>query len=139
MVGRYEGVWLVVPGGSERPEQRGNLVLLPHHSPVYHPDLVAAGDAVVGKLGYSTLAEAYHAGAPYGFIRRPGFRESDVLAEYVLSQMDGVDVPEAAFESGEWEAFLPELLARPRRPPGRPNGADEIAAYVVDQVSTLGP
>ena len=33
-----------------------NLILLPHHSVFFHPDLVNASDAVVGKLGYSTLA-----------------------------------------------------------------------------------
>ena len=29
--------------------------------------LVAASEAVIAKLGYSTLAEAYHAGVPFGF------------------------------------------------------------------------
>jgi hypothetical protein len=73
---------------------------------------------------------------PYGFIRRAGFRESDVLAAYALSQTESVDVPEAAWESGAWSALLPDLLARPRRKPKRQNGAEEVAAFVDDQLSS---
>jgi hypothetical protein len=35
-------------------QSKQNLVLLPHHSGFYHPDLVNASDAVIGKVGYST-------------------------------------------------------------------------------------
>lgn len=127
----YRGVWFVIPGAGQRWEQDDNLVLLPHHSPIYHPDLVNSCDAVIGKLGYSTLAEAYHAGVPYGFIRRPGFRESEVLGDYVTAHMPSADVPEAAFETGEWETFLPGLLAQPRHAPAGPNGAEALADFIL--------
>jgi hypothetical protein len=116
---------------------RDNVVLLPPRSRLYHPDLVAGSDAVVGKLGYSTLAEAYRAGAPLGFICRPAFRESDVLAKYARAHIASVEVSEAEFESGDWDAFLPELLSRPRRTVTRPNGADEIASFVESQLPPL--
>ncbi len=45
-------VRFLIPGGSEHYEQRGSLVLIPHHSDFYHPDLVEASNAVIGKLGY---------------------------------------------------------------------------------------
>ncbi len=131
----YRGVWFIIPGGGERWEQDDNLVRLPHHSPIYHPDLVNSCDAVIGKLGYSTLAEAYHAGVPYGFIRRPGFRESDVLGDYVAAHMPAVDVPEAAFDSGDWSAFLPRLLDLPRRAPAGPNGAAAIADFILQRLA----
>ena len=52
-----DGAWIVVPGGSERAaHRRGRLLMLPFHTDFYHPDLVAASDLVVGKLGYSTVA-----------------------------------------------------------------------------------
>ncbi|MBL8056527.1 MAG: hypothetical protein JNK29_07495, partial [Anaerolineales bacterium] len=129
----YRGVWFVIPGARDRWEQDDNLVWLPHHTPIFHPDLVNSCDVVIGKLGYSTLAEAYHAGVPYGFLRRPGFRESDVLADYVAAQMGALEVPEADFEAGAWEAFLPALLAQPRRAPGQPNGADQIADFLLER------
>ena len=60
-------------------------------------------DVVIGKLGYSTLAEAYQAGVPYGFIRRPGFRESDILADYVGARMSALEVPSPNwFEQPLW-------------------------------------
>ena len=31
---------------------------------VFHPDLVNASDAVIGKAGYNTLAEVFYAGTP---------------------------------------------------------------------------
>ena len=69
-------VTFVIPGGADDYLWQENLVLLPHHSRFYHPDLVAAADAVVGKVGYSTVAETFHAGAPLGYVPRTRFRES---------------------------------------------------------------
>ncbi len=57
-----DGVYFIIPGGSEQVVKRGSLILLAHHSEFYHPDLVEAANAVIGKLGYSTLAETYLAG-----------------------------------------------------------------------------
>jgi hypothetical protein len=104
-------VHFVIPGGSEAPERRGSLVLLPHHSEFYHPDLVNACDAVVGKVGYSTLAEAYYAGLPCGYVLRARFREAPVLAEFIRAEMQGFEIPAARFESGDWLDALPDLLA----------------------------
>ncbi|MCK6627517.1 MAG: hypothetical protein L6R45_20355 [Anaerolineae bacterium] len=124
-------VYFVIPGGSERMERRDNLALLPHHSEFYHPDLVNAVDAVIGKLGYSTLAEAYHAGIPFGYILRPHFRESEKLAGYVNQHMNSVAITAAQFESGEWLSRLPELLALPRVERRESNGADQVAQFIV--------
>ena len=123
----------LIPGGSERYEQRGSLVLIPHHSDYYHPNLVAASDAVVGKLGYSTLAEAYAAGLPFAYIPREHFRESPPMARFAQQHMQTIDLNEARFFSGEWLDLLPELLARPHITRSTPNGADQIAAYVINQ------
>lgn len=123
-------IYFIVPGGSERVELAGNLALLPHHSNFFHPDLVNASDAAVGKLGYSTLAEVYHAGIPFGYIPRPGFRESAVLAAYVDRHMSSLVISAAQFESGEWLAMLPDLLALPRMERQETNGADQAARFI---------
>ncbi|MBP7691923.1 MAG: hypothetical protein KA764_08400 [Anaerolineales bacterium] len=130
----FPEIVFVLPLGGETTARRGNVLLLPHHTPVYHPDLLAAADAVIGKLGYSTLAEADLAGVPFGFLRRPGFRESANLAAYALDQMAAVEVPLDEFEAGAWGRFLPRLLARPQRAAGRPNGADQIADFIFARV-----
>jgi hypothetical protein len=106
------------------------VVLLSHHSGFFHPDLLNACDAVVGKLGYSTLAEAYQAGIPFGYIQRPRFRESAVLAAYIQAEMRGLEIPAAHFEDGSWLSALPALLALPRIERRGRNGAVEVVEFI---------
>ena len=124
---RHAGATFVIPGGSPEERWEGNLRLLPHHSPVHHPDLVAAADVVVGKLGYSTVAEAMAARSRMLFVPRPGFRESAVLEEYVLRRLPAAAMTLAELESAAWVERLPGVLARPR-PPAEPLRGAEIAA-----------
>lgn len=123
----------LVPGGSDTYERRGSLILIPHHSDLYHPDLVAASDAIVGKLGYSTLAEAYAAGLPFAFVPRQRFPESAPMGRYAREMMGAVELDEARFFSGGWLGLLPDLLSRSHRRPGSPNGADQIADYLLSE------
>ena len=122
----------IIPGGSELMELTGNLVLLPHHSDFYHPDLVNASDAVVGKLGYSTLAEIYHAGVPFGYISRPSFRESRKLADYAEREMACIAIEEADFHNGNWVSQLPQLLTLRQMQRSGPNGSEQIATYICE-------
>jgi len=127
-------VHFVAPGSypelAAEGERRGNVTLLPHRSVYYHPDLVNAADAVVGKAGYSTLAEVYYAGVPYGYVMRKNFRESDILESFIEKEMSGVPIPPAAFESGAWLEKLPELLTLGKRVPESLNGAEQAADYI---------
>ncbi len=123
-------IYFIIPGGSQSMQVIDNLVLLPHHSDFFHPDIVNACDAVVGKLGYSTLAEIYHAGVPYGYIPRSSFKESDVLEVFVKEQMSGFAIPETGFQGGSWMSFLPEILSLPRIKRNDTNGAVEAAQFV---------
>jgi hypothetical protein len=127
---RLGAVDFVVPGGSEREERRGSVVLLPHRTPVYHPDLVAAADVVVGKLGYSTVAEAFAAGTRYAYVPRPGFRESAVLERFVAGRLPAVALATDDLDSGAWVERLPDLLARPRPGPGAAGGAEAAAEAI---------
>ena len=89
----------ILPGqGVEEIIKEDNLRLLPPDSGIYHPDLVAACDAVVGKVGYSTLAEVYQAGLPFGYICRPGFRESSALAEFIDREMASMEITALQFQ-----------------------------------------
>lgn len=126
--------YAVLPGGipdSDRPIYNGNLRLLPHHSGIYHPDLIHAGDAVIGKLGYSTLAEAYDAGIPFGYLGRQGFRESAVLESFVLDLMQGIALNEEQLQNGSWIDRAAELLAMPRQNRTGENGAEKVAEYIL--------
>lgn len=128
-----DGAWIVVPGGSERGvRRRGRLILLPFHADIYHPDLVAASDVVVSKLGYSTVAEAYRAGAALAFAGRPRFPESPVLARWVEEHMVAAEITEEALRNGEWLGAAGRLLEKPRRRPKEPNGAGRAAEIILE-------
>jgi hypothetical protein len=124
------GVHFVVPGPGKGREQRGNLVVLPPHSEFYHPDLVNACDVIIGKVGYSTLAETYRAGIPFGYVARSKFRESEPLTAYIDAQMNSLQIAETQFQNGDWLSSLPDLLAMPRLRRDGPNGADQVAEFV---------
>ena len=120
----------VLPGASDREKRIRNVRLLPHRSPVHHPDLVAAADLVVGKLGYSTVAEAVAAGTRMLYVPRPGFRESAVLETYVQARLPAEAIRFEELESGRWVDRVPTLFARARPLPRLANGA-EIAAEAI--------
>jgi hypothetical protein len=127
---RYPDVRFVIPGGAGVFAPAANLVLLPHHSPVYHPDLVSASDAVVGKVGYSTLAETYRTGVPFGYVPREAFPESPWLERFVAAHMSGVSIPATALDDGSWVDAVPALLALPRCEPVEPPGAEVAARFL---------
>ena len=102
----------------------------------YHPDLINACDAVVGKAGYSTLAEAYNAGVPFGYMARSGFRESEVLVDFIQSRMNGLQLSTVDFFNGSWFDSLPRLTALPRLSHRRANGSEQIADFVADLIET---
>ncbi len=126
-----DDVVLVVPGGAPEPRSLPWARLLPFHSELYHPDLVAAADAVMGKLGYSTLAECWCSGVPFGFVPRDAFPESPVLAAAVIDARAGVAVSASALAEESWN-WLEDVLAVPRVADGRPRGNAEAAAAITE-------
>jgi len=137
VLGEHLGIFFVVPGAREAQEKLGaqislpgNLVALPHRSRFFHPDLVNASDAVIGKAGYSTVAEVYWAGVPFGYVPRPHFRESQALVQFIEREMPCIPVNEESFDRGEWLASLPKLLALPRVSREGENGADQVAQFL---------
>ena len=128
-------VFFVVPGASNHLERSGSLVALPHRSGFFHPDLVHAADAVVGKLGYSTLAEAYAAGVPFGYVQRPTFRESATLAEFASERMPGLALTAEQFAEGAWLERVPELVTMSKNEGRRSVGAAAAARIVGETLS----
>lgn len=128
---------IVIPNNVPSIEWHDHVILLPWHSEFFHPDLVAAADVVIGKLGYSTLAEAYNAGTALAWLHRPQFRESAAMASFVRAYMNQVELPEHALADGTWMAAIEPLLDMPRRLPTFPPGAAP-AAELVTRVLTSG-
>jgi hypothetical protein len=121
----------IVAWGSPNIQRSGNVIGLPLQSDFYHPDLVHAANAVIGKVGYSTQAEIYHAGVPFGYMVREGYPEMPSLVNFIEKEMAGLPIPASAIESGFTEAMIDQLLTIPRRPPTLPNGANQIANFLL--------
>jgi hypothetical protein len=126
----YPEIYFVNPGDNPRLERRDNIILIPHHSGFYHPDLMNACDGVIGKAGYSTIAETYNAGVPFAYAARPRFRETRVLGDFANQYSRGFEVPEQDFASGGWIERLLPLLHLPRLLRTGPDGAQQIAEYL---------
>jgi len=129
---RRARAFFVVPGGADTARSSDSLLALAHHSPHYHPDLVHAADAVVGKLGYSTLAETFHAGCRFAFIPRSHFPESPALASFALAEMPAIQISEDEFLRDAWIDRLDELLALRRPTAPRPDGAAQAARLIAE-------
>jgi hypothetical protein len=127
---QHRDTWFVVLGAGDCVEQHDNVIVLPYRSTVFPPDLVHACDAVVSKAGYGIVAEAYHAGVPFGYVRRERFREGPVLDAFIATQMPGIALTEPEFHSGAWLSYLPDLLALPHQPQPEARGAEQIARFV---------
>ena len=124
--------WLVIPGSTPEPRRCGRALLLPHRSDFYHPDLIHAADAVIGKLGYSTVAEVYSAGLPFGFVPRATFPESPPLEAWVSRHLPHRRIAPEAFAAGGWLDEIEPLLALSGNKPGPPDGGDAVASVVLE-------
>jgi UDP:flavonoid glycosyltransferase YjiC (YdhE family) len=124
------GIRVIVPGA---PRDLSRIHPQLHSLPAdgfFHPDLIGACDGVIGKTGYSTLAEIFHAGTPFGYVSRRGFREAPVLEAFARGIMGALPLTEDDLRSGAWTRRLPELIENPCRPAGEPNGADAAARFI---------
>lgn len=102
------------------------------------PDLLAACDVVVGKLGYGLLAEAVSAGTAILFPPRAGFREDELLREAAGRYARSRAIPLADFRAGRWSPHLEELLVTPPPPLSlEPTGAGVCAAEIVRRIERV--
>ncbi|MDD2464555.1 MAG: hypothetical protein PHI97_11215 [Desulfobulbus sp.] len=134
---RRKDAVFVLTGWSREDEFSGNLRFLAQDGPWYFPDLVAAADLVVGKSGYSTVAEAFQGQTAYGYVKRPNFRESTVLEAFLDRHLLSWEINECDLEDGTWLEQLCRLPGAGRLAAIPMNGADQIADYLVQVLSGL--
>jgi hypothetical protein len=125
----------LIPSQEQQRRTDANIHYLPGHSDIYHPDLVNAVDLVVGKLGYSTVAEAFRFGRPMIATRRASFRESPVLEEFVSSRLPSLIIDEQDFQSGAWIPEIDHLFDRPVAKGGGDDGAESAARIILEIIS----
>ena len=128
-----EGVTFLVTGQHDT-RTDGNLRLVSNDTPIFMPDLLRAADAVVAKLGYGIVAEAWREGLPLAFVSRPGFPEMPALEAFARRELPALEIEPDGFGAGDWIERLPDLLALPRRPHVEGGGArvaDMVASVAV--------
>jgi L-arabinokinase len=77
----------------------------------YVPDLIAASDVMLGKLGYGLVSECLTADVPLIYVPRSSWPEEACLEDYLLSHQGGLKMPAEAFFSGDWSDYLTRALA----------------------------
>jgi hypothetical protein len=123
--------------GASATRREGNVRLFDNDTRIYMPDVLRAADAVVAKLGYSTVAEVWREGRPLAWVERADFRESGPLGAWVAERLAGFSMAVETFESGDWLARVPGLLATPAPPGGPEGGAERVAAFLREVVPGL--
>lgn len=129
-----DGIEFVVTG-TQATARDGNVHGYDNRTPLFMPDVLRAADALVAKLGYGIVSEAWREGLPLGGVTRPDFREMASLEAFCAQEVSGRVYSAERFRSGAWLDDLPELLAMPRRP-HLVGGAARIADVLVEQSKT---
>ena len=120
--------YVFVGMGAPPPGFRGAWIELPSPSRAPHEHLVAACDAILGKPGYSSVAEALAHRRRFLALPREDFREAVVLQEGLERLGCARAMPREDFAAGRWRAHLDLLFAQPPTfAEIRCDGADVIA------------
>jgi hypothetical protein len=85
-------------------------------------DVLASSDAVVGKPGYGTFAEAACNGVPMLYVRRGDWPEEPYLVEWLDAHLPSRAIGRERLERGEFGPDLEALWERERLPPPEPTG-----------------
>lgn len=93
-------------------------------------DVLASVDALLGKLGYGTVAECACNGTPLLYMPRPDWPEDGCLADWLQRHGRCAPVERARVQSGDLRAALDALWAQPAPPPPSPDGAQQAAAWL---------
>jgi hypothetical protein len=134
---QYGDVAFVIAGHCPIRETPSNIRLLPINTSLFHPDLVRAANVVIGKVGYSTIAEVYHAGVPFGYFSRLENPEMGPLLSFLEEKIQGIHFTDNDYQTSAWLNHLEVLLSMPRIDRSRePNGADQCADAIAQLVGS---
>ncbi|KAJ6863676.1 L-arabinokinase-like [Populus alba x Populus x berolinensis] len=124
----------VVCGGSDKEEYPPNFIKLPKDA--YTPDVIAASDCMLGKIGYGTFSEAMAYKLPFVFVRRDYFNEELFLRNMLEHYHGGVEMIRRDLLTGCWQPYLERAIRLKPCYDGGVNGG-EVAARIL-QDTALG-
>ncbi len=102
--------------------------------PLSFSELLSSCDALLSKPGYGSFVESACSGTPVLYVNRPDWPESPALVEWL--QQHGVcrEVSREQLESGHIEQALSELWTVPAVTPPLPDGAAQVAEWLMHQL-----
>lgn len=125
--------WLcLVCGASDKQELPSNFIRLPKDA--YTPDLMAASDCMLGKIGYGTVSEALAYKLPFVFVRRDYFNEEPFLRNMLEYYQGGVEMIRRDLLTGHWTPYLERALTLCPCYDGAINGG-EVAARILQDTA----
>lgn len=99
----------VMPDMWEQVSHLDHVRLIPTTYPDYQ-NLIAAADVLVGKAGWSTVAEVIAHQTPMLYTLRTGYSENVLLENALKNHANCRYVEKSAFQSGAWIGYLDELV-----------------------------
>ncbi|XP_078169582.1 L-arabinokinase-like isoform X2 [Carex rostrata] len=120
----------LVCGASENQELPPNFVKLPKD--VYTPDLIAASDCMLGKIGYGAVSEALAYKLPFVFVRRDYFNEEPFLRNMLEYYQGGVEMIRRDLLTGHWKPYLERAFTLKPCYDGQINGGEIVASILQD-------
>ncbi|XP_010263341.1 PREDICTED: L-arabinokinase-like [Nelumbo nucifera] len=125
--------WMcLVCGASDDQELPPNFIKLAKD--VYTPDLIAASDCMLGKIGYGTVSEALAYKLPFVFVRRDYFNEEPFLRNMLEHYQGGVEMIRRDLLIGHWTPYLERAISLKPCYEGGINGG-EIAARILQDTA----
>ncbi|XP_074582101.1 L-arabinokinase-like isoform X1 [Curcuma longa] len=123
--------WLcLVCGASDKQELPPNFVKLAKDA--YTPDVIAASDCMLGKIGYGTVSEALAYKLPFVFVRRDYFNEEPFLRNMLEYYQGGVEMIRRDLLTGHWAPYLERALTLQPCYDGGINGGEVAASILQD-------
>lgn len=123
--------WLcLVCGASDTQELPPNFIKV--RKDAYTPDLIAASDCMLGKIGYGTFSEALAYRLPFVFVRRDYFNEEPFLRNTLEYYEGGVEMIRRDFLVGRWIPYLSRALMLHPCYDGGINGGEVVAQLLQD-------
>ncbi|KAK1611773.1 hypothetical protein QYE76_035446 [Lolium multiflorum] len=125
--------WIcLVCGASDSQELPPNFIKLAKDT--YTPDVMAASDCMLGKVGYGTASEALAYKLPFVFVRRDYFNEEPFLRNLLEHYHNSIEMIRRDFLSGHWKPYLLRALTLQPCYDGPINGG-QVAARTLQDIA----
>lgn len=123
--------WLcLVCGASSEQELPPNFIKLAKDT--YTPDVMAASDCMLGKIGYGTVSEALAYKLPFVFVRRDYFNEEPFLRNMLEYYQGGVEMIRRDLLTGHWRPYIERATSLKPSYDGGVNGGQVAARILQD-------